>query len=60
MINHIEISIELKCNDCGEGVEGEEIMGIIYIDPCQKCIDEATETGKEAGKDEAYEEVHNG
>ena len=49
----IELTLTAQCSECGGAVEGEVSKMrngdyVVTVDPCERCIEEASRTGKEA------------
>jgi hypothetical protein len=50
----MDIGFNFKCNCCGKPLRVELSGQDFYIDPCQKCLKEASDSSFEAGEKEGY------
>lgn len=55
----MSIEIELKCNGCNRVLSAawDRQAGIVNVDACEHCVDEAAAAAHEKGKAEGIEEA---
>jgi len=52
----VEIPIRVQCDNCNSDIDGNWLRGVLYIEPCDKCRDEAKGEGYQEGYDQAEQD----